>query len=106
MAGVEPADFPVEIQSGAENIVSYTFSTLEGDRILGLWTNGVAVELDPGVEATITVPDFEAGEVVAVDLLHNLEQELVFEIVDGDLVIENLLVRDYPLALIFSDGSP
>lgn len=106
MAGVEPAEFPVEIQSSADNIMSYTYSTLEGNRMIALWTNGIAVENDPGVEATITVPDFEAGEVVVIDMLNNLEQELVFEIVDGDLVIENLLVRDYPLAILFSDGNP
>lgn len=103
MAGVEPADFPVDIQSDANNIVSYTYSTLEGDRMVGLWTNGVAVEDDPGVEASITIPDVEASEVVVIDLLNNLEQELIFEIVDGDLVIENLLVRDYPLAIRLID---
>ena len=99
MAGVEPADFTVEIQSSADNIVSYSYTTHEGAWMVGLWTNGLALEEDPGVEASIKIPGAEASEVVIVDVLDNIEQNLVFEIVDGDLVIENLLVRDYPLAI-------
>jgi hypothetical protein len=106
MAGVEPAELPVEIQSDAENIMSYTFSTLDGDRMLALWTHGIAVDHDPGVEATVTIPDFPARAVACIDLLHNLEQDLIFEMVDGDLVIRNLLLRDYPLMIKLNSDTP
>jgi hypothetical protein len=102
MAGVEPAELPVEIDSQADRLMSYTFSTLEGGRLVAVWTNGVAMEDDPGVEATITIPDMEASYVSVIDLLHNLEQELLVNTVDGDLVIENLMVRDYPLVIRLS----
>jgi hypothetical protein len=102
MAGVEPAELPVEIDSQADRLMSYTFSTVEGHRLVAVWTNGVAVEEDPGVEATITIPGFTASDVSVIDLLHNLEQELIAETVDGDTLINNLLVRDYPIIIRLS----
>jgi len=105
MAGVEPAELPVDIESAADNIMSYTFSTLEGDRLLAVWTNGIAVDNDPGVEATITIPNFPASGVVCIDLLNNLEQDLIFEMVDGNLIVSNLVVKDYPLIIKFSNAS-
>ena len=105
MAGVEPAELTVEIESAADNIMSYTFSTPEGDRLLALWTNGIAVDNDPGVEATITFQKIPASEVVCIDLLNNLEQELIFEMVDGNHMVSNLVVKDYPLIIKFSNAS-
>jgi hypothetical protein len=105
MAGVEPAELVVEIESTVDNIMSYSFSTLEGDRLLAVWTNGIAVDNDPGVEATITIPDFSTREVVCIDLLNNLEQELIFEMADGNLMVSNLVVKDYPLIIKFSNAS-
>ncbi len=105
MEEVEPAELPMEIESAADNVMSYAFSTPEGDRLLAVWTNGVAVDYDPGVEATITIPHFPASEVVCIDLLNNLEQELIFEMVDGNLMVSNLVVKDYPLIIKFSNAS-
>jgi hypothetical protein len=106
MAGVEPAEFPVEINSQASLIMSYTFNTAEGDRLIAVWTNGVAIDHDPGVTAAITIPGFTASDVSVIDLLNNLEQNLVFEDVEGNLVIENLLVRDYPLVIRLAGEAP
>jgi hypothetical protein len=99
MAGVEPDEFAVEVETGADHLVSYTFSTSEGEKMVGLWRHTEVSEFDPGIEATLTIPDTPASRVVAIDLLHNLAQELEFEIVDGDLVIENLMIKDYPIMI-------
>ena len=106
MAGVEPVDLPIEIQSTATNIVSYTFTMPDGSDMVALWTNGFAVENDPGVEAALAIPDFSASEVVAIDILYGFEQNLLFETESGNLVISNLLVRDYPILIQFRDTSP
>ncbi|MFQ5874112.1 MAG: family 1 glycosylhydrolase, partial [Dehalococcoidia bacterium] len=50
MAGAEPVSLPAEIQSEATNIRSYSFSLPNGDTLIALWTDGVAVEEDPGVK--------------------------------------------------------
>lgn len=99
MAGAEPISLPVEIQSEATNIRSYGFSSSNGDKLLALWTDGVAVDDDPGIEATLTLPGFSAQRVVGIDVLNGFEQQLVTSIEDRNLVIQNLLVKDYPIIL-------
>ena len=99
MSGARPTSLPIEIESEATNIRSYSFSLTNGDRLLALWTDGVAVDNDPGVEATLTLPGFSEQRVVGIDVLNGFEQELVTSPEDGNLVIQNLLVKDYPIIL-------
>ncbi len=99
MAGVKPASLPVEIQSEATNIKNYSFSLPNGDKLLALWTDGIAVDNDPGIEATLTLPGFSAQKVVGIDILHGFEQQMITNIEGGNLVISNLLVKDYPIIL-------
>jgi hypothetical protein len=91
MAGAEPADLPVEFQSAADNLVSYTFALPDGGYLIGVWTNGIAVEEDIGIEATLIIPGFSASDATIIDVLNNLEQELITETEVGDLVIRNWL---------------
>ncbi len=99
MAGAEPVDMPVEIQSEATNIVTYGFSLPGGDKLLALWTDGVAVDYDPGIEASISFSSISAREVVGLDILYGFEQEIKTGTEDGNLIIKNLLVKDYPVIL-------
>jgi hypothetical protein len=103
MAGNKPIKLVVEIESDATNIMSFGFTLPNGDRLFALWTNGVAVEDDPGVSATLTFPDLSAQRVIGIDVLHGFEQELIFEMENGNLVIRNLLVKDYPIILRLID---
>ena len=48
MAGAEPANLNVEIQSQATNIEHYTFSLSNGNKLIALWTDGTAVDDDSG----------------------------------------------------------
>ena len=101
MAGTAPARLDVSIDSQATNIISYAFTTPEGDRMLALWTDGVAVEDDPGVKANLTIRGLDAGKTVGLDVHYGFEQELVTQTDSGDLVIPDLLVKDYPIILRF-----
>jgi len=103
MAGARPDDLNARIESEAENIVSYGFSLPNGDKLFALWTDGVAVDYDPGVPATLTFPGASAQKVIGIDVLHGFEQELITEMVNGNLVIQDLLVKDYPIILRFID---
>ncbi len=103
MAGTTPITLAVEIESEAANMMSYAFSLPSGDMLLALWTNGVAVDDDPGVSTTLTFPGLSAGKVVGLDVLNGVEQELITETDNGNLVIRNLLVKDYPIILHFID---
>ncbi len=99
MAGAEPIDLSVGIESAAENIQSYAFSLPNGDELIALWTDGVATEGNPSIEATLTFPEFSAQKVTAIDVLGGINQELITSADEGNLVIENLFVKDYPIIL-------
>jgi hypothetical protein len=99
MAGNNPIGLLVEIKSEATNIESYAFSLSNGDKLVALWTDGVAVDEDPGVNATLTIPSLLAQKVIGIDVLEGYQQDVVASNNDGNLVIKNLKVRDYPLIL-------
>ncbi len=99
MAGANPISLPVEIQSEAENIRNYSFSLSSGDKLIALWTDGVAVDDDPGVMANLTCQGFTAQDVTGIDVLMGYQQSIITSNESGNLVIQNLIVRDYPLIL-------
>ncbi len=101
MAGAEAISLPIEIQSEATNIISYSFSLSNGDNLIALWTDGVAVDEDPGVKANLTFSGFSSKEIIGIDILNGYIQPLITE---GDS-IKDLIVRDYPLILRISESN-
>jgi hypothetical protein len=101
MAGAEPVTMtlPIQIQTTITNTRSYTFTMPTGDHLLALWSDGVAVDEDPGITVTLTLPGFWDERVTGVDVLHGFEQPIIASAEDGALLVEDLLVRDYPLIL-------
>jgi hypothetical protein len=99
MAGAEPVSLPVEIESQATNIMSYAFSLPDGDRLFALWTHGVAADDDSSTNAALTFPGLSAGEVAGIDVLYGFEQQVITNAEGGNLVIRDLLVKDYPIIL-------
>jgi hypothetical protein len=101
MAGAAPADLPIAVQSTATNIKHYGFSLPGGDALVAIWRNSAAVDEDLGVQATLTITGYSASlaTVTGVDVLHGVEQKLIRDDSGGNLVIRNLLVKDYPLLL-------
>jgi parallel beta-helix repeat protein len=99
MAGNEPASLPIQIQSTVTNTVSYTFSLPNSAQLIALYTDGIAVDDDPGVPATLTIPGFTGYEVTGIDVSHGFQQQLITSDEDGNLVIHGLLVKDYPIIL-------
>jgi hypothetical protein len=103
MAGAQPVDMPVIIESDASNIKYYGFTLSNGDQLLAVYTDGAAVDYDPGVSASLTLPGSSAQSVTGIDVLNGFEQELITEAENGNLVIRNLLVKDYPIILRFEE---
>lgn len=96
MAGAEPTDFAIDVQTTATDVVSYTFSLSTGDQMIALWRDGVAQEQDSGTPATVTIYDVTEDDVVGIDVLYGFEQSLITQIDNSDLIIPNLLIKDYP----------
>ena len=99
MAGTTPTSLTVNIESEATNIMSYGFILPNGEKLFALWTDGAAVEDDPGVQTTLTFPGLSAQEVTGIDVLNGFEQEMITDVEGGALVIHDLLVKDYPIIL-------
>ena len=68
-----------------------------------MWTDGIAVDDDPGIETSLTIPGSSASQVVGIDVLHGLEQELITVAEDGNIIIPYLMIKDYPLLIRISD---
>ena len=99
MAGASPTNLPVEIQSEAANTVSYAFSLPNDDYLIALWIDNVAVDHDAGTPSELVIPGFAGWNATGIDVLNGFEQELLTETENGELVIRDLLIRDYPLIL-------
>jgi hypothetical protein len=99
MAGAKPSDVSMSIQSSATNIRSYSFSIPDGSQLVALWTDGVGVDDDPGAKSTVTIQDVSARKVMGIDVLNTFEQPLGANIEGRNLVIRDLLIKDYPIFL-------
>ncbi|MDA2937324.1 right-handed parallel beta-helix repeat-containing protein [Acidobacteria bacterium AH-259-A15] len=99
MAGTSPISLAVKIESEETNIMSFGFMLPNGDRLFALWTDDAAVDDDPGTGSTLTFSGLSAQRVVGIDVLNSFEQELITETENSNLVIRNLLVKDYPIIL-------
>jgi hypothetical protein len=99
MAGVQPTSLPIQLRSTATDTVSYTFSLLNGNHVIALWTDGVAVDYDSGVAATLTVPGLSGQWVTGIDVLVGFQQQMVTSEAGGNLVIDGLVLKDYPMIL-------
>ena len=99
MAGATPAELTVEIESQAALIANYNFVLSNDDRLVAIWSDSIAVENDPGLNSTVAINGLSAEKVIGIDMLTGIEQELIFSIEDGKLIIRDLLIRDYPIIL-------
>jgi hypothetical protein len=113
MAGAAAADLPVVIESEATNIKHYGFALPNGYKMVALWTDGAAVEEDPSVTTTLTLPGLSDQRMTGIDVLNGFQQEMITEVENGNLVIRNLMVKDYPIIMssasvvdIATDRSP
>jgi hypothetical protein len=57
------------------------------------------MEYDPGITTTLTLPGLSDQRVMGIDVLHGFEQRVIASEEDGNLVIRDLLVKDYPIML-------
>jgi len=103
VAGARAIDFPLEIQGEHTRIASYSFSLPDDEMLIALWTDGVAVDNDPGVPSTLIIPGHAGQRATGIDALHDFEQELISTNVNGSLVIHDFLLRDYPIFIRLSE---
>ncbi|HTY22759.1 MAG TPA: hypothetical protein VMC85_06495, partial [Desulfomonilaceae bacterium] len=106
MAGVQPIELPIVIESEAGNIKHYGFSQSNGDFLVAVWRDDAAVDVDPGIASIITVPGFSNCNAAGMDVLNGFEQGLMTSNENGSLMIRDLLIKDYPLVIRLSATDP
>jgi hypothetical protein len=97
MAGAKPTSISMNIQSNMTNIRNYNFSLSDGSQLVALWTDGIAVDDDPGVNSTVTIQNVSVQKVMGIDVLNSFEQPLDINVEGSNLVINGLLIKDYPI---------
>ena len=102
MAGNEPIDLPVTIQSEATYVVSYGFSLPNGDRLLAVWNDGIANDYDAGIPSKLEIPGFGSWNATGIDVLHGFEQVLETRKENYALIIDDFLLKDYPIIIRLS----
>jgi len=102
MAGTESIELPFEIQSDATYIKNYAFSLPNGDYLLAVWNDGVATDFDPGMSATVKISGFGEWFATGVDSIYGYEQDLITSNENGNLVIHDFLLKDYPIFIRLS----
>ena len=91
-----------DIQSSAQNLESCGFTLPQGERMLALWNDDSAVDDDPGIASTITIPGFSGWRATAVDVLNGVEQELMTRSDQDRLIVDGFLIKDYPILIQLS----
>jgi hypothetical protein len=102
MAGATAIDLPIEILSESTNIKSYSFSLPNDEMMIALWSDGAAVEDDPGVTSSLIIPGYTGFTASGIDVLFNFEQELISSNENGDMVIPDFVIKDYPIFIRLS----
>jgi hypothetical protein len=99
MAEAKATSISVEIDTDAKNVVSYTFFLPNGDILVAFWADSAASEDNSGVNATLILPGLTAQNVIGLDVLDGFEQQLVPSDENGNLIIRNLMIKDYPIII-------
>jgi len=102
MVGAEPTDLPLTVETEATRFTSYAFSLPNGDLLIAVCSDGVAVDHDAGLPAMLVIPGFAGWNATAIDVLNGFEQELISSDNDGDLIIRDILIKDYPVIIRLS----
>jgi hypothetical protein len=104
-AGATPTSLTVNIENEPSNTSTVAFMLPNDDVLFALWTDGVAVEHDSGVTTTLSFPGLSAERVEGINVLYGFRQQLITSSEDGSTVIEDLVMRDYPVIIRFSSAS-
>jgi hypothetical protein len=98
MAGAKPSNVSLITPSNVF-IRNYSFSLPDGSQLVALWIDGVAVDDDPGIKATVIIQNVSPQKVTGIDVLNSFEQPLIVDNEGSDIVINNLMIKDYPVFL-------
>jgi len=101
MSGARPQklDIDIDIESEEPNILCYSFSLPDGDKLIAIWNDNAASEEESTVKVTLNIRNLVSDNVRVIDVLRKCQQDLTMIGENENLVIRDFIVRDYPLML-------
>ncbi len=103
MEGLRPDPFEVETVSDSDFVRYYTFSDQDGNSYLVLWNDVAAQVESQDIKASITIKGVSALSVTGINPYLANSQPLVFSNTTNGLIVDQLLIKDYPLIIKFEN---
>lgn len=100
-SGVSVDHFGIDIQSQVKNVASYCYKTDNG-QLLGYWNDAAATDEDQIGTCSITIKQDGVQHVYLYDTIHGFYQEMNFDMTNGGVVVENIVIKDYPMYLLIN----
>ncbi|GMQ61424.1 hypothetical protein [Vallitalea maricola] len=97
LEGFEAYDKEINITSKSSTIRYYTFNDSQKNCYIAIWNDDAAKDNYNYVESDIIIPNIEAKRIQVIDPYNLINQELNFEAHNNTVVINKLLLRDYPV---------
>lgn len=97
MEGMKAVSLPVKVDSSAGIPRNYTFSDDAGNQYVVLWNDGEAKVESEDVEGSLIIENIYVSAVTAINPYLLNSQELNFEINDSGVVVNQILIKDYPI---------
>ena len=98
---LDPGDFEYSLQGTPKNLETFTFTAPDG-RALVFWQGGRAKDHCDGVPVNVFLKT-ACRHAEAFDPVNGVKQDLVMKSTDGGVVIQGVLVRDYPVIIRLMD---
>jgi len=99
LAETDHVNLNVTIDSLAKNVYQYGFQNSNGNYLLALWSDQPAIDGDPAILTDIYLSIDNIRAITAIDPLYSYQQELIFKEENGQIVIKDFLLKDYPIFL-------
>jgi hypothetical protein len=99
MDGAKPIELEVEVSNKTRAIDNYNFALPGNEMLVGLWLTERSQDDHPGVKTDLIISQAKASRIIGIDTLNGFEKELQFQQKADRIVVQNLLVRDYPLMI-------
>lgn len=104
MNGAMPTSHVVTIDNEPQMGSIYAFNIPNGDFMIAFWNDNKAVHDYTDIPVTVTIPGQAGKKAAGIDVLYGFKQELITEEVNGDLIIRDMQMKDYPILIQLSDN--
>jgi len=99
LSGVKAAGYSITVNTDVEPIRSFSYDVDMG-RLFTYWNDGVASDSDKFSYCDITLNINACKHVYAYDVLGGFYTELDYSIVNDQINIRNVIIKDYPIYLL------